>query len=84
VHILDAELGVGRSSIIILYDGVAYIDGIAGLDMVKEISHIEGDGRDMMVRMGLLDKFELEMSSLCAYLSSHSVVINIFGKEYRS
>ena len=83
MHILYAELGVCRSPVVVLHDGIAYIDGISGLDMVEEISHIECNGRDVMVRMRFLDKFKLEMASLGTDLSSVTVVIYIIGKEHR-
>ena len=83
MHIVYAELGVCRSPIVVLYDGIAYIDGISGLDMVEEISHVERYGRDMMVRMRLLNEFKLEMTTFCSYLTSHSVIIYIFSKKHR-
>lgn len=49
--ILDAKLGVGGAAIVIFHDGVADVYRVAGLDAVIEVSHIEGDGRDVMVRM---------------------------------
>ena len=48
-EIFDAELGVGGATIVVFYDGVADIDRVAGLDVVEEVGHVEGDGRDVMV-----------------------------------
>ena len=83
VHVLDAELGICRTSVVILYNRVTYIYRVTGLDMVEEISHVERYGRDMMVRMRLLNEFKLEMTAFCSYLTSHSVVIYVFSKEHR-
>ncbi len=52
--------------------------------MVEEVGHIEGDGGDMVIWMRFLDEFELEMASLSTDLTSHSVVIDVLCKEYRS
>lgn len=84
MHILDAELSVGCATIIVLYDRVADIYRIASLDVIEEISHIECNGRNMMVWMRLLDEFELQMAALRTDLSSHSIVIDIFCEEDRS
>ena len=51
VEIFNAQLSVGCATIIILYDAVAHIYRITGLDMVEEVCHIEGNRRDMVVRM---------------------------------
>lgn len=51
MHILYAELGICSTPVVVLHDRIADVDRISGLDMVEEISHIECDGRDMMIRM---------------------------------
>ena len=51
VEIPDAELGVGSAAIVVLYDRVADVDRIAGLDVIEEVGHIEGNRRDMVIRM---------------------------------
>ena len=51
VEIFNAQLSVGCATIIILYDAVAHIYRITGLDMVEEVSHVEGNGGDVVVRM---------------------------------
>ena len=84
MHVFDAELGIGCASIVVLDDRVADIYRITCLDVVKEVGHIEGDCRNMVVRVGLLDKFKLEVSSFSTYLASHSVIVNVLCKEYRS
>ena len=43
MHVLDPELGIGSTTIIILYDRIADVNRVSGLDMVKEMSHIEAD-----------------------------------------
>ena len=82
-EVLDAELGVGSAAVVVLDDRIADVDRIACLYMVEERGHIEGYGGDMVVRVRFLDEFELEMASFSTYLASHSVVIYVFGKEYR-
>ena len=51
MHILDAELCVCSAAIVVLYDGIAYIDRITHLDVIEEPCHIEADRRYVMVRM---------------------------------
>ena len=83
-EVFDAELGVGGATIVVFYDGVADIDRVAGLDVVEEVGHVEGDGGDVVIRMRLLDEFEFEVAAFCTYLAAHAVVIHIFRQEYRS
>ena len=47
MHVLYAELCIGCSSIVVFYDRVAYINRVTGLDMIEEISHIEGYCRNV-------------------------------------
>lgn len=44
VKVLDTELRIGCAAVIVLDDGVADIDWIAGLDMVEIVGHIKGYG----------------------------------------
>lgn len=83
MHVLDAELCIGSAAIIVLDYRITYVYRIPGLYMVKESGHIESDGRDVMIRVRLLYKFELQMASFCTDFPSVSVVIDIFRKEYR-
>ena len=52
--------------------------------MVEIVRHIECYCRYMVVRMRLLDEFELKMSSLSSYFTSHTVIIDVIGTEHRS
>ena len=51
VHILDTELGICGTAIIVFHDRVTYINRISGLDVVKEMGHIEAYRRDVVIRM---------------------------------
>ena len=84
VKVLDTELRIGCAAVIVLDDGVADIDWIAGLDMVEIVGHIKGYGRYMMVRMRLLNELKLKMTAFSTHLASHAVVIYVIGTEDRS
>ena len=71
VHILHSKLSVRCATIIVLHDRIADIDRIAGLDMVEEISHIESNGRNVMIRVRFLDELQLQMAAFRTHLSSH-------------
>ena len=51
--------------------------------MLEVGRHIEGDGRNLMVRLRFLYQFKLQMLSSGAHLSAVSVVIDILGQENR-
>ena len=83
MDILDAKLEVGNPAIIVLHDGVAYIDGIACLYMPEVRRLVESYGRDMPVRLLLLDEFEFHVPAFRAHLAAVAVIIDVLCHEHR-
>ena len=83
MKVLHAKLCARRAAIIVLHYTVADIHWVSGLDVVEVSRHVECDCRYMMIWMGLLDKFELEVSSLRSNLADASVVIYVVCAEDR-
>ena len=81
MEVLDTELSIGSSAIVVFHYAVADIYGVSGLDMVEVVGHIEGNGRDVVVWMRLLDKLKLQMAALCSDLTDISVIIYVVRTE---
>ena len=77
MEVFYAKLGVGCATIVVLYDTIADIDRVTGLDVVEVVGHIEGYRRNVMVRLRFLDELELEVPALGTYLADISIVIYI-------
>ena len=83
VHIFDTELDVRVAAIVVLHNGIAYIERIAGLDMVEEIRHVEGDGRNLMIWLVFLKEVQLDVYTAGAYLAGIADVIHALCEEER-
>ena len=49
--------------------------------MGEEVGHVEGYGRYLVIRLGFLDEFQLEMLSTGTHLAAGAVVIDILRQE---
>ena len=47
--------------------------------MVVEFSHIEADGRNLAIRLGLLHQVELEVYASGAHLTSVSAIVDVLS-----
>ena len=83
-HILDSELDIGCSSVIVLNDGIAHVKRITELDVIKEFRHIEAYGGYMVIWTGFLNQLKFQMSALSPDLAAITIVIDILSKENRS
>ena len=81
--VLEAELDGGGAAVEILHDGVADVDGVAGLDVVVVIGHIEADGGNLAVRLAFLHEVQLQVHTAGAHLAAVTGIVHIFREENR-
>ena len=77
------QLHIRIAAVVVLHDGVADVERIAGLDVVERAGHIEANRRDVPSRVVLLDELELEVSALGPHLASVAVVVDVLREENR-
>lgn len=77
-----AQLDGGIAPIIVLDYGVADIERITVLDVVIEIRHIEGDGRDLVIWLRLLNQVQLHVHATGTDLASRPRIIDILRLEH--
>lgn len=83
VKILHAQLYGGVAAIVILHDGIADIERIAGLDVVVAVCHVERDSRYLEIRLRFLDELKLHVHATRTHLASVAVIIYILSEEDR-
>lgn len=83
MKIPDTELDIGYPPVIVLNNGIADIDRIAGFDMLEMLRLVESDGGDMVIWLSLLDQLKFQMAGISSHLTSVTVVIYILSHEYR-
>ena len=83
LDVLDTELEGGVAAIVVLDNRVADVEGIPGLDIIKVIRHVEGNSRDLVERLLLVDEVQFHVDSPGAHLAPVTTVRDILGQENR-
>lgn len=83
LDVLDAELEGGVAAVVVLDDGVADVERVAGLDVVVEFGHVEGDGGDLVERLFLVDEIQFHVDTAGTDLAAVASVRDVLGQEDR-
>ena len=79
--VFEPQLDGGGPAVEILHNGVADVNGVAGLDVVVEFGHIEADGRQLPVGLAFLHHVQLEVQAAGAHFSAVAGIIDILRQE---
>ena len=83
MDVFDAELDVRDAAVVVLDYRVADVDRVSISDVLEMLGLVEGDGRQMVIRLGFLDKLQLQMPCICAHTAAIAIVVDILGQENR-
>ena len=67
---------------LVLLDGVANIEGLAGMDVVEVPRHIEGYAVDYLAR-GVIDQLQLDVLQVLAHQHASAKVLDVARAECR-
>ena len=82
LDILDTKLEGRVAAVVVLDDRVADVEGIACLDIIVIIRHVECDGRNLMEGLFLIDQVKLHVDTAGTDLTAVATVRNVLCQEY--